>query len=159
MTTEQLKALAEATLAGNPDYDYDPDAEKILARGVIDLNAELGKVRADVAVLREAAQDLLNQKFGTFGKGKRQRGIQGNDGEKCWIVHSDQILALEGALTSTTSGTELLAEVARLRANQRTAGTVEICERGPERCDYIYDCQWEDCDNQDCPIRNKKEST
>jgi hypothetical protein len=54
---------------------------------------------SNVRELVEAARDLLRAKSDTFGKGKRQRGIEADDGEKCWIVHSDNMALLEGALS------------------------------------------------------------
>ena len=48
---------------------------------------------------------------------------------------------------------ELATLKARLAASQlRTPGTNEICARGPERCDNMYDFQWADCECKDCPI-------
>jgi hypothetical protein len=60
----------------------------------------------DPAVLRETAdridqleaigRRILAEKFDRFGP--RKLGIEADDGEKCWIVHSDLIAALEAAL-------------------------------------------------------------
>lgn len=49
--------------------------------------------------LEEAAQELLDTMSGTYkARNGREMGIQGDDGEKCWIVHSDQIEGLRRAL-------------------------------------------------------------
>jgi hypothetical protein len=48
------------------------------------------------------------------------------------------------------------AEVERLRQNQRTPHTHEICPYGPERCDTMYDYQWCDCEKTDCPMRSQE---
>lgn len=49
--------------------------------------------------LREAAVGLLDNMASTYkARNGREVGIQGEDGEKCWIVHSDYIAALEAAL-------------------------------------------------------------
>lgn len=63
------------------------------------------------------------------------------------------------ALADTTSGTELLAEIARLRRNQRTAGMIEVCTeiRSP-CCGWWHNGHAVNCEHKDCPIRNKKES-
>jgi hypothetical protein len=51
------------------------------------------------AALREAAQAVLDTMSGTYKAGNgREMGIQGDDGEKCWIVHSDQIEDLRAIL-------------------------------------------------------------
>jgi hypothetical protein len=53
----------------------------------------------EAARLREAGQGILDRMFSTFtARNGRQVGVQGDDGEKCWIVHSDDITALEDAL-------------------------------------------------------------
>ena len=57
---------------------------------------------ADVDRLREAAQELLGAMSSTYqARNGRHVGIQADDGEKCWIVHSDQIEALRSALAAT----------------------------------------------------------
>ena len=44
-------------------------------------------------------EDLISTRFETFkAKNGREIGVQGDDGEKCWIVHSDQMTALEHAI-------------------------------------------------------------
>lgn len=50
----------------------------------------------------------------------------------------------------------LEAENDRLRRNQRTNGTHEICAYGPERCRNMYDFQWCECENDACPLRAAK---
>ena len=46
-----------------------------------------------------AARDLLAGMSSTYkARNGREMGIEADDGEKCWIVHSDLIAALEGAL-------------------------------------------------------------
>jgi hypothetical protein len=52
-------------------------------------------------VLLAAARDLLAGKCSTYkARNGREMGIEGDDGEKCWIVHSDLIAALETALSA-----------------------------------------------------------
>ena len=63
----------------------------------------------DVGELVAAVDDVLETASGSYRAGNgRQMGIQADDGEKCWIVHSDQIEALRAALAaykrSTTDG-------------------------------------------------------
>lgn len=49
--------------------------------------------------LMETAQELIDRMSSTYtARNGREVGIQGDDGEKCYIVHSDQIHALETAL-------------------------------------------------------------
>lgn len=47
----------------------------------------------------EAARELVKAKTDTFkARNGRNVGIEGDDGEKCFIVHSDQMFSLESAL-------------------------------------------------------------
>ncbi|UXO93966.1 hypothetical protein Pan3_44 [Pseudanabaena phage Pan3] len=56
---------------------------------------EAGVVRE----LVEAARELLAAKASTYkARNGRDVGIEADDGEMCWIVHSDQIFRLEMAL-------------------------------------------------------------
>ena len=55
---------------------------------------------AEPVGLREAAQAVIDGKFSTYkARNGRDVGIQGDDGEKVWLVHSDEIFALETALS------------------------------------------------------------
>lgn len=47
----------------------------------------------------EAARRLLDQKFSTYkASNGREVGVEGEDGEKVWLVHSNEIFDLETAL-------------------------------------------------------------
>lgn len=55
--------------------------------------------RAGIERLMSAARDLLDGMNSTFtSRNGREVGIQADDGEKCYIVHSDFTAELEGAL-------------------------------------------------------------
>lgn len=55
--------------------------------------------------LREAAADLIATATDTYkARNGRTMGIEADDGEKCWIVHSDQIEALRLALSPKPTG-------------------------------------------------------
>jgi len=63
------------------------------------LQDDLARKAASADRLAEAAESLLARMFGTYtARNGRQVGIQGDDGEKCWIVHSDDIETLRQAL-------------------------------------------------------------
>ena len=49
--------------------------------------------------LREAAHDLVDNKFTTFLKGKEECYIQDENGEQIWLVGNDEMEALERALS------------------------------------------------------------
>lgn len=52
-----------------------------------------------------AAQDVLRVMTSTYrARNGRDMGIEADDGEKCYIVHSDSIFALERALTEIPAG-------------------------------------------------------
>lgn len=52
-----------------------------------------------IARLRDAATQVLDRMTSTYrARNGREVGIQGDDGEKCWIIHSDDIEALRAAL-------------------------------------------------------------
>jgi len=58
---------------------------------------------AEVRRLKEAGQAIIDRMSSTYkARNGREIGIEGDDGEKCWIVHSDQIAALQGALQPAT---------------------------------------------------------
>jgi hypothetical protein len=67
--------------------------------------------------MEAAARDLLAGMSSTFkARNGREVGIEADDGEKCWIVHSDLITALEATLAaSPTPPTAQPGEVERLR--------------------------------------------
>lgn len=68
-----------------------------LALRVIALEARL----ADADKMAEAATALIDRKMSDFkARNGRLVGVQGDDGEKCYIVHSDQIFDLQAALTA-----------------------------------------------------------
>lgn len=49
---------------------------------------------------REAGSAVIDRKASTYkARNGREVGIQGDDGEMCWIVHSDEITQLEAATT------------------------------------------------------------
>jgi hypothetical protein len=51
--------------------------------------------------LRVASQAVLDRMFSTYtARNGREVGIEGDDGEKCWIVHSDDIEEMRRALAA-----------------------------------------------------------
>lgn len=62
----------------------------------------------------EAARALVAGKTSTFkARNGRDVGIEADDGEKCYIVHSDLICALEGALSDYDKRRAELLETAK----------------------------------------------
>jgi hypothetical protein len=60
---------------------------------------ELERVTACWRRVETAAKELIALRRSTFrARNGREVGIEGDDGEKCWIVHSDQMTALEAAI-------------------------------------------------------------
>lgn len=56
-------------------------------------------------VLREAAQELLDGLSSTYkARNGREVGIEADDGEKCYIVHSDLVTGLRAALSASPEG-------------------------------------------------------
>jgi len=56
-----------------------------------------------VEALREAGQSVIDRMFSTYkARNGREVGIEGDDGEKCWIVHGDDIEGLRTALSKLT---------------------------------------------------------
>jgi hypothetical protein len=54
--------------------------------------------------LRETGQNLIDQAASTYqAKNGRHVGIEADDGEKCWIVHSDLFTELSAALDAYTT--------------------------------------------------------
>lgn len=70
------------------------------------IGAEIDRCRAieaDNRRLREAAKQVLDRMSSTYkARNGREVGVQGDDGEKCWIVHSDDIEALRAAISRAT---------------------------------------------------------
>jgi hypothetical protein len=55
--------------------------------------------------MRKAAQALLDGLTSTYtARNGREVGIQGDDGEKCYIVHSDLVFDLRAALSAPDEG-------------------------------------------------------
>lgn len=53
----------------------------------------------EIEALVEAARRVSKRKFSTYkARNGRDVGVEGDDGEKCFIVHSDEIFALDCAL-------------------------------------------------------------
>lgn len=56
-------------------------------------------LKSTVDELLVAGQGILDRMFSTYKAGNgRDVGIEADDGEKCWIVHSDDIEALRAAI-------------------------------------------------------------
>jgi hypothetical protein len=67
------------------------------------LQAQLAERDGVIAGLRDAGQQVIDQMTSTYrARNGREVGIQGDDGEKCWIVHSDYITELCAALSPDT---------------------------------------------------------
>lgn len=63
----------------------------------------------------EAARTLLARKFANYKAANgREIGIEADDGEKCWIVHSEDVHALESALAAYDKRRAELKETAAL---------------------------------------------
>lgn len=86
------------------------------------------KTTDSVDAVREAAQGVIDNKFSTYkARNGREVGIQGDDGEKVWLVHSDYIHALEAALQTQPAARDVMealrdarmfVELVRLRATR-----------------------------------------
>ncbi len=79
-----------------PVVAFNDDKEALVASSCL-----LGDARLIAAApeLLEAAQTIIAQMSGTYkARNGREMGVEAEDGEKCWIVHSDDILTLEIAI-------------------------------------------------------------
>jgi len=113
-TAERLRSALERIAAPMPGCEYAATERQEIARAALsDAGegsgvADAGAVAGSGERLVEAAQAVINTMRGTYkARNGREVGIQGDDGEKCWIVHSDQIEDLRRALSpipSTPSG-------------------------------------------------------
>jgi hypothetical protein len=73
---------------------------------------ELERIVGKLRTLHAAAREIIQMRFDTYRAGNnRQVGIQGDDGEKCWIVHSDQMTALEAALAEAEADNVIFAPI------------------------------------------------
>lgn len=107
--------------------------------GCGDLDEWMPLATWSVPALAEAAMEILHSMASSYKAGNnRQVSIQADDGEKCWIVHSEQIEALRSALTTppapTTKGPEddLIAALERIRklvGNARGLYAKLACEK------------------------------
>ena len=98
--------------------DNQPEAEAITAwnRRALPIAPPAPLVTADDVALIEAAQAILNRMSSTYkARNGREVGVQGDDGEKVWLVHSDEITALEGALARRAVPAVDETELDRLR--------------------------------------------
>jgi hypothetical protein len=84
-----------------PSFANAPDnAETIVAKNALDTTLdELQRVNAIRTRIHLAAKDVIDAKFSTYrARNGRDIGVEDESGEKCWIVPSDLISLLEGAL-------------------------------------------------------------
>jgi hypothetical protein len=123
--TTGLAALSEAATAGRRAvkdlYMRKPghsgrEADLVFAKAVVEdkvrsgtlvLRAEVDRARAEGAAeikrFREAGSVILERMSSTYtARNGREVGIQGDDGEKVWLVHSDDIENLRAIVTDTT---------------------------------------------------------
>ncbi len=177
-TPHQARALAEKIIAqldatmGQGPAILDTQDMYAVARAVLELTADLerageslGKIKSDLAGALQAHEntkadlDRANADAGVLlqmAKGfdeddrdyERINNLAGCENNH-WRTQLRNYLADPGS-----SGAELLAELARLRANQRTAGTVEACGA----CMGTSDVEWATCGVKICPIRAPKEA-
>lgn len=81
--------------------------------------------------LEDAAQKVLDRMFSTYrARNGRQVGVEGDDGEKVWLVHSDDIEALRSALLSSA---ELPSDLARGANPNSPTPVVEVDLEGLEK--------------------------
>lgn len=88
--------------------DNDEDCEGI-ARACLAALSQPAPADSDArtAALEEAARNLIARMSSTYtARNGRKVGIQADDGEKCYIVHSDEIHALEVALARPNTSSE-----------------------------------------------------
>ena len=86
---------------GAPDLCRGADTRVMgeAAEALIYLQAERDRLQAENEALWEAATSLLAQKVDYYtSRNGRRVGIEGDDGEKCWIIPSDAITELERAV-------------------------------------------------------------
>jgi len=106
-----IEAAREALISGMPHACPDRETISAIVKGAIEGTDHVsGAVDSLLALftspsstrgveLEAAATDLLAGMSGTFkARNGRDKGIEAEDGEKCWIVHSDLIEALRRAL-------------------------------------------------------------
>ncbi|MBO9380305.1 hypothetical protein GG804_26420 [Sphingomonas histidinilytica] len=95
----------------------------------------------DETALGEAVRELLARMSSTYkARNGREVGIEGDDGEKCWIVHSDQIAALEVALASTRTPatTKTVEQLARNFCEHQGYDPEMICnDRGKRQWEHF----------------------
>ena len=85
-----------------------------------------------VRALMDAARELIDGASTTYrARNGRQVGIEADDGEKCYIVHSDLMHALEAALTPAPQPSETVAEV------------IEATNIARNRLEMIADAAWQ----------------
>lgn len=62
--------------------------------------------------LEEAARNLINSRFDTYkARNGRRMSIEADDGEKCWIVHFDEMHELELALSALSDAPVVTEEM------------------------------------------------
>lgn len=73
--------------------------------GVPALIERVAALEAENKRLRDAARDVIDVATDTYtARNGRRVSIQADDGEKCWIIHSDQIELLRGAIEVLAKG-------------------------------------------------------
>lgn len=91
--------VAEITRLREENERYREGARRAHVVVVNTASSRIKELEAEVVKLRSAAENLLDRMIDTYkARNGRDVGIVGDDGEKCWIVHTDEIFALELAL-------------------------------------------------------------
>lgn len=103
--TDAIEAHGDL-VASEPDERHDlADVEcEVDAVMLRDTLAKTLSLQEDIATLRKAGLAILAHMHETYrARNGREVAIQGDDGEKCWIVHSDYIHDLRTAIEGTPS--------------------------------------------------------
>ncbi len=75
--------------------------DRVLTAAFAQFEHDLRPPAAPAPDMREAAQAILDRASDTYtARNGRKVGIQADDGEKCWIVHSDDIEDLRRAIAA-----------------------------------------------------------
>jgi hypothetical protein len=88
-------------LTKNLDICLTAESGKVAVLATAWGNEANARLIAAAPELLEAAQSVIARMLDTMSNGK---GVEATDGEKCWIVHSDEIDSLRDAITKATGG-------------------------------------------------------
>lgn len=144
---EDGRFLGQIAIMCQDDRLREKDVQTVICEKICSaLNADLCASGQQVRALMDAARELIDGAATTYrARNGRQISIEADDGERCYIVHSDLMHALEAALTPAPQPEGLrfspeyqaIFDEAKARAPQPEGKVQLLSEAIRQACDLL----------------------